>query len=174
MGGLNSVINYLTGISSTALITAGGLVLVFLFLWLVLLSFWVAKSRLLIRRVFGSTTGDDLKDILQEHISRVGVVQIKLNDLESAVKKMQKDSLKHVQKIGVVRFNPFQDTGGDQSFVIALLDAENNGVVISSLHGRERTRIYTKVVAGGKPSGYEFSQEEKEAIDKAQKAKADG
>ncbi len=71
-----------------------------------------------------------------------------------------------VQKVGVVRFNPFKDTGGDQSFIIALLDSNNKGVVLSSLYTREGTRVYTKPIEKG-GSTYHLSKEEKEAIAKA-------
>ncbi|MGB9680719.1 MAG: DUF4446 family protein, partial [Minisyncoccia bacterium] len=75
-----------------------------------------------------------------------------------------------IQKIGLIRFNPFADTGGNQSFALALLNNFNNGVVISSLHGREGTRIYAKPVIAGK-SKYNLSTEEIKAIEKAIKSK---
>jgi len=72
-----------------------------------------------------------------------------------------------------VRFNPFSQTGGNQSFSLALLDGNNNGLVISSLHSREGTRIYAKMVKEGEGKGKgkksSFSNEEKEAILKAKK-----
>ena len=71
-----------------------------------------------------------------------------------------------IQKVGVVRFNPFADTGGDQSFAVALLDAEGNGVVLSSLHGRADTRIFAKAVQAGR-SKHALSDEEQDAIRKA-------
>ena len=71
-----------------------------------------------------------------------------------------------IQKIGVVRFNPFKEVGGDQSFSIALLDANNDGVVITSLYTREGNRVYGKPIKNGK-SEYSLSEEEKTAIEKA-------
>jgi len=72
-----------------------------------------------------------------------------------------------LQKVGVVRFNPFKDMGGDQSFSIALLDSRNNGLVVSSLYSREGNRVYAKPVKGGQ-SEYQLSEDEKEAIRRAQ------
>lgn len=80
------------------------------------------------------------------------------------LKELQK---MNVQKQALIRFNPFEDTGGDQSFVYALLDGENTGVVISSLHSRESTRLYAKSVVKGKAGGHQFSKEEKEVVEKA-------
>lgn len=70
------------------------------------------------------------------------------------------------QGIGVVRFNAFQDTGGDLSFSVAFVDAQKNGVVITSIYGREEARTYAKPLQEGK-SIYPLSEEEKEAIKKA-------
>ena len=75
----------------------------------------------------------------------------------------------HLQKMGFVRFNPFNDTGGDQSFCLAILDGNNNGIVISSLHNRDQTRIYAKRITKGRIEGAEFSKEEKRAFEDAQK-----
>jgi hypothetical protein len=71
-----------------------------------------------------------------------------------------------VRGVGVVRFNAFQDTGSDLSFAVACLDAHKNGVVISSIYGREESRTYAKPVEGGR-SAYPLSTEEIEAINKA-------
>ena len=83
-------------------------------------------------------------------------------DLEN-LKKENKFSL---QKVGIVRFNPFSEVGGDQSFSIALLDGNNDGLVISSLYSREGNRVYGKPIKNGS-SQYSLSKEEEEAIKKA-------
>jgi hypothetical protein len=75
-----------------------------------------------------------------------------------------------VQKVGIIRFNPFSDVGGDQSFSLALLDGSNNGVVVTSLYSREENRVYGKPIKGGQ-SEYSLSKEEKEAINKALETK---
>ena len=75
--------------------------------------------------------------------------------------------VKHLQKIGFVRFNPFPQTGGDQSFCLSLLDEKDNGFVLSSLHSRDATRFYAKTVKAGQGDGYELSIEEVKAIKNA-------
>ena len=70
------------------------------------------------------------------------------------------------QRVGLVRFNPFEDTGGNQSFALALLDAEGNGWVLSSLHARSGTRVYAKAIREGRPEGA-LSEEEAAAIKQA-------
>src|SRR3989344_3331232 len=71
-----------------------------------------------------------------------------------------------IRKVGFIRFNPFTNTGGDQSFALALLDGNKNGVIISSLYTREGVRVYAKEVAGG-TSKHPLSDEERQALERA-------
>ncbi len=73
---------------------------------------------------------------------------------------------KNLQKIGIIRFNPFKEAGGDQSFSIAVLDANNDGFVITSLYGRDANRVYAKPIIKG-ASSYTLSKEEQEALARA-------
>ena len=70
------------------------------------------------------------------------------------------------QKIGIVRYNAFKDTGSDLSFSLAILDAHNNGVVLNGIYARDSSNIYAKPIENGQ-SKYILSNEEKEAIYKA-------
>ncbi|MFC1629805.1 DUF4446 family protein [Patescibacteria group bacterium] len=82
-------------------------------------------------------------------------------------KKLKKEGKFSLQKMGMVRFNPFSDVGGDQSFSIALLNSQNDGFVITSLFSREGNRVYAKSIKGAE-SQHSLSKEEREAIDQAQ------
>ncbi len=73
-------------------------------------------------------------------------------------------AMRGLHKVGIVRYNPFKDLGGDQSFAIALLDGKNSGLVISSLHTREGTRVYAKPISAGDSKKYALTEEEKQAI----------
>ncbi len=86
--------------------------------------------------------------------------------IDSQIQEMISEAKLHVQKTSLVRFNPFDETGGDHSFSLALLNGKNTGILITGLHTRERTRLYVKPVKSGK-SSYELSKEELSAIDKA-------
>jgi hypothetical protein len=72
----------------------------------------------------------------------------------------------NIQKVGIVRFNPFGDVGGNQSFSIALLDGKDDGVVITSLYLKDGNRVFAKPIKGGK-SEFNLSKEEIEAINLA-------
>jgi hypothetical protein len=69
-----------------------------------------------------------------------------------------------VQKVGLVRFNPFEDGGGNFSFTLALLDQHNNGFVLTSMHGRQQNRIYTKKIDDAK-SDSQLTEEEVKAVE---------
>jgi len=87
----------------------------------------------------------------------------KTKDLEKLYKIMEEDGLLHTQKVGLVRFNPFEEMGGDQSFALALLNGKDDGIIITGLHTRERTRVYLREIKTGK-SKYVLSKEEKRAL----------
>lgn len=75
---------------------------------------------------------------------------------------------KSIQKMGVIRFNPFSDVGGDQSFSVALLDGEDNGVIITGLYSRDESRTFAKPVEKGS-SSYNLSDNEEKVIAQARK-----
>jgi hypothetical protein len=117
------------------------------------------------RRLLGSggTDGKSLEAILGEHVARVESVSSRLGELQSIHEFLERRSRGSLQHIGLVRFNPFEDTGSDQSFAIALLDDQRDGIVLSSLHGRTYTRVFAKPVEAG-TSRHSLSDEETEAI----------
>ena len=87
-----------------------------------------------------------------------------LSSQKKVMSALGQDSKIHLQRLSLKRFNPFSDTGGDQSFMLALLDGNKDGVVITSLHSREHTRFYIKEVKGGKGKGHSLSVEEQKLI----------
>jgi len=103
----------------------------------------------------------DVLDVLKE-------LKISTDKIASDLEGLKKDSKKALQRVGIARFNPFKEIGGDQSFSVAVLDNSNNGFVITSLYGREANRVYAKPINDG-TSYYSLSKEEKEALDKAMK-----
>lgn len=108
-----------------------------------------------------------LRSILEDVLSEVKTEKQEIAALVLRCDTIEKQILLHIQKIGLLRFNPFKDTGGDQSFVLTLLDANNTGIVISGLYARSGTRWYAKRVVAGKGIDHELSEEEKRAIKEA-------
>jgi hypothetical protein len=117
-------------------------------------------------RLAGLTRGADgksLEAILDAHLDRVYAVSREVEDLAARSARLETTQRRAFQRSGLVRFNPFEDTGGNQSFALALLDAQGNGVVVSSLHSRSGTRVYGKTVTAGR-SESQLSTEEAEAL----------
>jgi Protein of unknown function (DUF4446) len=109
------------------------------------------------------TGGRSLHDLLAGNASAVERTTERMADIEAMQGLLETRSQRSLQHIGMVRYNPFDDTGSDQSFAIALLDDRRDGVVISSLHGRSNTRLFAKPVEGGS-SSHTLSDEEAQAI----------
>lgn len=141
------------------------------FAWLGAITFLLVKIYQTFFRLTKGVSEKDLKTVLEELLGQAKKNQGKDADLEKRLEETRKEVLLHIQKVGLIRYNPFADTGGNQSFVLALLDGNNNGVVITSLHSREATRVFSKPVIQGKESEFELSKEEVQAISEAQKKK---
>ena len=109
------------------------------------------------------TSGGDLEQILNDHIAQVRATTNRLEELEKLAHQTDLASRRSLQWLGVLRFNPFDDVGGDQSFVLALVDGYGNGVVVSSLHMRDVTRVYAKPLKGWEAE-HHLTDEEKQAI----------
>lgn len=115
------------------------------------------------KELFAGEEVQDLEELVLKHKKTLTTHNKNLKELGKILEELVDNNKVNIQKIGVVRFNPFADTGGNISFSMALLDGRNDGIVISSLHSREETRIYAKPIEGGK-SKYPLTDEEKQAI----------
>jgi len=104
--------------------------------------------------------------LIKEYAHNVTDAQAKIDEMASFVARMHSSNQFAISKQALIRFNPFGDTGGNQSFVLALLDNNNNGVVLSSVHARTGTRVYAKEIRDGL-SKYNLSDEETIALQKA-------
>lgn len=130
-----------------ALISAGlSIVLLIVVIWQAIRLRRLDQVR---KEFFSSGLGKDLEQILIDQNRGITKINQELKELDESLSRLYKDNRSNIQKIGFMRFNPFDDAGGNISFAIALLDASDDGVIISSLHGREGTRIYAKAVKAG-------------------------
>ena len=116
-------------------------------------------------RLVRGGAGGNLEELLDRHLDRIDSTAERVEQLDALCQQLE-GTLQHaIQRVGIVRFNPFSDTGGDQSFSIALLDGDGDGLVLSSLFGRSETRVFAKPVQGGR-SKHALSDEEQDAIRK--------
>lgn len=133
-------------------------------IWLVILSFILWKLYVQFNNLSQGDSDKSLSSILRDLLHDVNITKKGLDTLKMQYDKIEKEGSFHIQKIGLVRFNPFKDTGGDQSFILALLDNQYSGVVVSALYSRAGTRWYAKKVRQGKGIEHELSDEEKNAV----------
>jgi len=140
------------------------------FLWLCILSFFLFKTLRHYQRLTSGITKKDLKTVLEKILKDIKNNEKQIKKVLKKCEEIEEKGAFHIQKIGFLRYNPFKTTGGDQSFILALLDEHDDGIVIASLHSRETTRIYAKPVKRGEAGKYKLSAEEKRVIKGAKKA----
>jgi hypothetical protein len=121
------------------------------------------------RRLEQLTRGSDegsLEAVLGQHLERVRKVVRDVDAVAGRTAALEKDIRRSLGRVGLVRYNPFEDTGGNQSFALAIVDAGGDGFVMSSLHARQGTRVYAKSVTKGSPEAT-LSEEEAAALQQA-------
>jgi hypothetical protein len=144
-------------------LAAAVIVLLLLVVWLVRR---VARVDARLRSLTRDSDGGSLEAVLDAHLDKVYAVARHVDDLDTRTAVLERASRKAFSRVGLVRYNPFEETGGNQSFALALLDAEGDGWVLSSLHARSGTRVYAKAIAGGR-SETALSDEESAALRQA-------
>ncbi len=144
---------------------------VFVLIWLLLITFFSWRSISHYNKLTKGISEKSLKTVLENLLKDVRFQENEIKNLKDYTAKIDKEGKLHVQKLGLIRFNPFKDTGGDQSFILSLLDSNDTGVVISGLYSRSGTRWYAKKVENGKGLDHDLSEEEKKSIKEARVAK---
>ena len=134
---------------------------------LAIASLIIALSLQRLRKIFFSgKEANQLEDFIIHQNKRLNELTERADYIEKAIYSLQEAQKLSVQKIGLVRYNSFADSGGNLSFSMALLDMKGNGIVITSMHGREHNRIYSKPVIHGR-SEHSLTDEEQQAINEA-------
>ena len=122
---------------------------------------YLLRNRLTI--LMGGAKSENLETAVHGYYKRVQAVSVTLDELRADYDRITSMSERALGKVGIVRYNPFGDTGGDQSFSLAVINNQDSGYVLTSIHGREGTRIYMKPVDGG-VSTYPLAAEEQQAL----------
>lgn len=138
-------------------------------LWLLVLTFLVWRQHKFLISLFPKSESRDIRKKFAEIIKVIENFKGDLSDLQSQVEVIENQGLQHIQKVELLRYNPYNDTGGDQSFTVCLLDSVGSGIVITSLHARSGTRVFGKEIVLGKTSKYQLSKEEELVVEKALK-----
>ena len=134
--------------------------------WISIVQIQLSRMRQQYARMMTGASGHNLEETLNQHLERVGQVLETVSALETQTRQMDRTLRHSLQWLGIVRFNPFRNTGGAQSFALAIVDGHGDGIVISSLHARENTRVYAKPLHKWE-STYTLTDEERQAIARA-------
>ncbi len=138
------------------------------FAWICALTVYIVRLARHYNRLTQGITTKGLGEILERILSAEQDNKRRIVDINSVLQVFDKDGKLHIQRIGIVRFNPFHDTGGAQSFTLALLDGHDNGIVMTSLYARSGNRWYVKELREGKGKELALSKEEESAVKRAQ------
>jgi hypothetical protein len=143
------------------------LLLNLIFLWLIIvLSVRVSRVRKSLKRLFTGVDGSNLEAALHRLLDELEAVKKLQSDQQFQFNRLSQKLSGQCGNLAIMRYNAFGEIGSDLSFSLALLDDAQNGVVLTSIYGREESRIYAKPVEGGK-SAYNLSEEELAVIKKA-------
>lgn len=136
-------------------------------IWLGILSLLVWRQNKFLKLLFPKSGERDIRKKFEEVVKTIDNFKSELSELSDKVTEHQREGLQHIQKVELLRFNPYNDTGGDQSFTVCLLNSGGSGIVITSLHARSGTRVFGKEILSGKGKKYQLSKEEELVIKKA-------
>lgn len=165
---MEELINSLTSLELLAIIGVNFLFIIILFIlqWKTRTQYKKLKSKY--HSFMNGLSDRNMEELLEDCLQRMQVTADKNREIENHLNQVERDLLQCIQKVGVVRFNAFENVGSDLSFSIALLDQHDHGIVISSIYSRDTSSTYAKAIAAGK-SKHPLSAEEVQAIDLAKK-----
>lgn len=141
----------------------------FLAAWLGVLTYFIWQQGKFLTSLFPKSGERDIRKKFEEVLKYVEEFKVDLGQLKNKLDEVEKNGQIHIQRVGLKRYNPYDDTGGDQSFTVALLNNKGTGFVITSLHARSQTRVFAKLVVEGKSGEYQFSKEEEQVVKEALK-----
>ena len=118
------------------------------------------------KKFFTGKQAANLEEFIINQNKKINELAKQSDYIEEALHGLQEVQKSSIQKIGLVRYNPFADDGGNLSFSLAILDGNGTGIVVTSMHGREANRIYAKSISNGK-SEYKLTAEEQQAIEQS-------
>ena len=163
---MNQMNAAITSNLSYIMIAIGIIFLIMLFV-IILLKMDLSDMQKRYKKMMSGAEGSDLEKMLTEHAASMNKIlseQSRMSDEISAISNLLE---KAITRVAVVRFDAFEDTGAELSYCIALLDDNNNGLIVSSIYGREESRSYAKAIVGGSSQNYKLTKEEEQALSEA-------
>ena len=165
---MENILEYLRTDNGLALVIGTNIVLIVATIVNIMVMIGIKNKYIKFIKKLGN--GNNIDEMLKQYLNDVKDVKKDNSEIKAYYTKLDSDIASCIQKVGIVRYNAFRDVGSDLSFAIALLDRENNGVVLNGLYGSESSNIYAKPIKKGL-SKYQLSDEEKSAIEIAEQSK---
>lgn len=161
------------GLPSWALWTFGAAAALAVVLGLAVIALWIRLGRLEHRQtiLFSGKKAEDLESVVLRQAANLETLDKEVQELFDISNQLHRLGQKSIHRVGFVRFNPFKEVGGNQSWSLALLDGRDSGFVLSGLHTRDGCRVYAKPVVQAKAHTFPLTDEEKEALRLAQEPK---
>ncbi|MDQ2086024.1 DUF4446 family protein [Herbivorax sp. ANBcel31] len=161
---------YLIETYNIEIIAIGIIFVLILFMLFISISIKFKKFKKKHKKIIDETKDKNVEKMLCDVFNFTNETSLKNKEVEYKLSKIERDMQHCIQKVGVLRYNAFEDVGSELSFVVALLDNNDNGVVINGIYARENSTTYAKLIKRGN-SKYILSAEEIQAIDIAKKSK---
>lgn len=150
-------------------ITLAGFAAVLL-IWLIVLTISSQRTGKKLKALLGGENAESIEKVILENIERAEDAAKKVSEMEKKLAELQKQLQGCVQKVEIIRYNAFADTGSDLSFSLALLDMENDGLLLTGIYGRNESYTYAKPIHKGE-SKYALSTEELDVLNKSMKSR---
>jgi hypothetical protein len=151
---------------AVAIAAGEGLLLLLLFIWLIVVTSKLSKLKSAHHKLMGDTGVGNMEEVMHVLHERLNSLDLEKNKQGATIEQHEKRLSSLKGRIGVHRFNAFSDSGSDLSFSVAFVNDDQDGVVITGIHGREQTFLYAKPIDKGQ-SAYMMTPEEKIAINLA-------
>lgn len=132
----------------------------------IIILLWILMIEIRLKKIFAGTKARNLEEMIVLIGKKINQIESSQEKIDSHLMTVDNKLSKSIRNIETLRFNPFVDAGGNQSFAISFMNDEGNGVVMSSLYARDRMSIFAKPIVNGK-SEFELSSEEKEVLEKS-------
>lgn len=161
---MDNILNFIKTDTFLLVICATNILLLILYIANVLKLSRIKKNYNNFMKKIGNSK--NIQETLEKYMDKVNEVEKQNKEINENCKQLDSNIATCIQKVGIVRYSAFKDTGSDLSFTLALLNEENTGVVLNGIYSREMSNIYAKPIEKGN-STYTLSSEEKEAISKA-------
>ena len=151
--------------------STNSILFIVVFVLLAICLFFIIKVSIRLQKLFKGSQAHTLEELMNSIVTQVEVLNNKSNSHDESLKNLSERISKLGRGVKIMRFNPFKDVGGNQSFAVAIVNEDGDGVVLSSLYSRERMSVFAKQITKG-VSEVELTEEEKTIVVEAQKQTA--